>query len=81
VITTVESRTAKSYGDRAPKYVALEAGAAAQNLSLEAVALDLGCGIMVEFELPKLAQAVGVGPEEKPFTVLAVTGPEPAPRS
>jgi SagB-type dehydrogenase family enzyme len=81
VITTVESRTAKAYGDRAPKYVALEAGAAAQNLSLEAVALDLGCGIMVEFELPKLAQAVGVGPDEKPFTVLAVTGPEPAPRS
>ena len=80
VITTVESRTAKSYGDRAPRYVALEAGAASQNLALEAVALGLGSGMLVESETAKLAQAVGVGPDEKPFTVLAVTRPEPTPR-
>ena len=81
VITTVESRTAKAYGDRAPKYVALEAGAASQDLSLEAVALDLGCGMLIEFEVPKLAKAIGTRPDETPFTVLAVTRPETTPQS
>ncbi len=80
VITAVESRTAKAYGDQAPKLVALEAGAASQDLSLEAVALDLGCGMMVEFEPAKLAQAIATASDEKAFTVLAVSRPEPAPR-
>jgi SagB-type dehydrogenase family enzyme len=80
VITAVESRTAKAYGDQAPKLVALEAGAASQNLALEAVALGLGSGMLVESETAKLAQAIGVGPDEKPFTVVAVSRLEPAPR-
>ncbi|MDD5563384.1 MAG: SagB/ThcOx family dehydrogenase [Thermoanaerobaculaceae bacterium] len=80
VITTVESRTAKAYGDRAPKYVALEAGAASQNFALEAVALGLGCGMLVESETAKFARAIGTGPDETPFTVLVVTRPEPTPR-
>jgi SagB-type dehydrogenase family enzyme len=42
VITAVEARTAIRYGDRAARYVALEAGHAAQNLLLEATALGLG---------------------------------------
>ncbi len=80
VITTVESRTAKAYGNRAPKLVALEAGAACQNLSLEAAAVGLGCGMLVEFDEAGLARAIGTGPDETPFTVLVVTRPEPAPR-
>ena len=80
VFATVESRTAKAYGGQAPKFVALEAGAACQNLALEAVALDLGCGMVVQFEVPKLAQAAGTRPDETPFTVLAVTRPEATPR-
>ena len=57
--------------------MALEAGAASQGLSLEAVALSLGCGIMVELERPKLEQAVAAGPGEAPYTALAVTRLEP----
>ena len=79
VITAAESRTAKEYGARAPKYVALEAGAAAQNLALEAVALGLGSGMLVDLEPAALAQAIGVGSDETPFAVLAVTRPEAAP--
>lgn len=80
VITTVESRTGKAYGNRAPKLVALEAGAACQNLSLEAAAVGLGCGMLVEFDEAGLARAIGTGPGETPFAVLVVTRPEPAPR-
>lgn len=77
VLTGVEERTAKVYGTQAPKLVALEAGAASQDLSLEAVALNLGCGMMVEFEQAKLEKAVAVGPGETPYTVFVVTRLEP----
>ncbi len=80
VITAVGSRTARAYGNRAPKYVALEAGAASQNLALEAVALGLGSGMLVESETARLAQAIAAGPGEEPFSVLAVTRLESAPR-
>lgn len=42
VIAGVEARTAAKYGDRAERYVTLEAGHAAQNLLLQAVVLGLG---------------------------------------
>ena len=77
VLTGIEARTAKVYGPQAPKLVALEAGAASQDLSLEAVALHLGCGMMVEFEQAKLEKAVAVGPGETPYTVFVVTRLEP----
>jgi SagB-type dehydrogenase family enzyme len=41
VILGVTGRTAAKYGDRADRYVALEAGHAAQNLLLQATALGL----------------------------------------
>ena len=59
-------------GRKAPKLVAIEAGAASQDLSLEGVALGLGCGMMAELE-----QAEAVGPGEAPYTVFAVTRLEP----
>ena len=57
--------------------MAIEAGAASQDFSLEGVALGLGCGMMAELERPKLEQAEAVGPGEAPYTVFAVTRLEP----
>ncbi len=42
VFAAVYERTAARYGDRAERYVHMEAGHAAQNLALQAVALGLG---------------------------------------
>ena len=42
VITAVYERTTVQYGDRGIRYVHLEAGHAAQNLCLQATAMDLG---------------------------------------
>ena len=42
LITAVFARTEERYGKRAERYVYLEAGHAAQNILLQAVALDLG---------------------------------------
>jgi SagB-type dehydrogenase family enzyme len=42
VITGVQARTEARYGSRAEQYVLLEAGHAAQNLLLQATALELG---------------------------------------
>ena len=40
------ARTAGKYGSRAERYVHIEAGHAAQNLCLQAVALELGPGVI-----------------------------------
>jgi SagB-type dehydrogenase family enzyme len=42
VVTGTTSRSSGKYGSRAGRYVALEAGHCAENLLLQATALDLG---------------------------------------
>lgn len=59
LFATVVARTAAKYAGSAGGYVDMEAGHAAQNLSLQAVALDLGAvmiGAMDEAAVAKLLQ-------------------------
>ena len=72
VITGVYERTAHKYRNRAPRYVHIEAGHAAQNVYLQATALGLGTTIVGAFRDAELMRALGVEGEAKPLAVLPV---------
>jgi SagB-type dehydrogenase family enzyme len=76
VITAVFERTAQKYGPaRAPRYVHLEAGHAAQNLLLEAVALGLGAVPVGAFHDEPVEQALGLPADHKPLYLIPVGHP------
>ena len=75
VITAFESRTAGRYGARAGPYVAFEAGAAAQNLALQAVALGLGTVVVGGFDSAAVARLLRLPPGEQPVVLLPIGVP------
>lgn len=76
VIAAVEERTAHKYGARAGRYVAFEAGAASQNLALQAVAQGLGTVVIGAFDDGAVARALGMGPGERPIALMPIGRPE-----
>jgi nitroreductase len=69
----VVERTEARYGpERAPRYVHLEAGHAAQGLLLQAVALDLGAVPIGAFADSEVAQILGLPADEAPLYLLPV---------
>jgi SagB-type dehydrogenase family enzyme len=77
VITAVYARTAQKYGDRAVRYVHLEAGHAAQNLLLEAVALGLGAVPIGAFDDAGVQSVLGLPADHEPLYLLVVGHPAP----
>ena len=75
VITGVTSRTASKYGDRAQRYVQLEAGHICQNLLLEATALDLAAVPIGAFSDDALGDAIGAQEGETPLYVVPIGHP------
>ena len=75
VITAVYERTAVKYGDRAARYVHLEAGHAAQNVLLEAVALGLGAVPIGAFSDERLETVLELPVDERPIYLIAVGHP------
>lgn len=75
VIVGVIGKTAAKYGARAERYVLLEAGHAAQNVLLEAVALGLDAVPIGAFTDADVAQTVGLRADESPLYILAVGAP------
>ena len=75
VITAVESRTAGRYGARAGRYVAFEAGAAAQNLALQAAALGLGTVVIGGFDEAAVARVLQLPPGEQPIVLMPIGVP------
>lgn len=74
IVTAVFERTALRYGDRAARYVHIEAGHCAQNIHLEAVALGLGSvpvGAFQDEELSKLLKLK----DEEPLYIIPVGYP------
>jgi SagB-type dehydrogenase family enzyme len=75
VITAVYERTSRKYGDRGPRYVHLEAGHAAQNLLLEAVALGLGAVPVGAFDDVQIQKALALPAEQQPIYLIPVGYP------
>jgi len=78
VIAAVYERTARKYGnDRARRYATLEAGHAAQNVLLEAVALGLGGVPVGAFDDGEVARLLDLGSGETPLYLIPVGHPRP----
>jgi SagB-type dehydrogenase family enzyme len=75
VVTAVYARTAGKYGERAERYVQLEAGHAAQNLLLQAVALDLAAVPVGAFYDEQVQSALGLPADHKPLYLIPVGHP------
>ncbi len=76
LITAVYERTEKKYGkERSPRYVHLEAGHAAQNLLLQAVALGLGAVPIGAFYDDQVKTAVSLPAGQQPLYLIPVGHP------
>lgn len=72
VIAARPARTAARYGARAETYVAMETGAAAQNLLLQAAALGLGGTLVGAFDEAAVRRSLALADTEKPLAVVPV---------
>lgn len=75
VVTGVYERTAARYGDRAERYVHLEAGHAAQNLALQAVALGLGSVPIGAMYDDQIQAQLGLPEDHAPLYLIPVGYP------
>ncbi len=74
-IAAATDRTAARYGSRAARYVAIEAGAAAQNLALRATALGLGCVCVGAFHDDLLRRELRLAAGLDPLLLVPVGHP------
>lgn len=72
VIAAVYERTTSKYGDRGVRYVHMEAGHAAQNVYLQAAALDLGAVVVGAFDDDWLKNILGMPKDQVPLYIMTV---------
>jgi SagB-type dehydrogenase family enzyme len=75
VIAAVRQRTEQRYGERARRYIAMEAGLVAQYISLQAVALGLGTVVVGAFNDDKIGHILELG-EAVPLYIMPVGAQE-----
>ncbi len=75
VITAIYEITTVKYGERGIRYVHMEAGHAAQNISLEAVALELGAVTAGAFDDADVQQVLELPEDEVPLYIIPVGNP------
>jgi len=75
IFSGVYERTARRYKERAARYVHMEAGHAAQNICLQAVALGLGSVVMGAFEDARVKSVLGMPEEEAALYIVTVGRP------
>lgn len=72
VMTGIEMRTGRKYGNRARRYILLECGHAAQNVYLQAESLGLGTVVVGAFDDISVQEIVGCKSDEKPFYIMPI---------
>lgn len=72
VVAADYKRTTGKYGQRGIRYTHLEAGHAAQNISLQAVALNLGTVVVGAFDDDKVKKIVNMPGDEQPLSILPI---------
>ncbi len=72
VVTAVYERTTSKYGERGVRYVHMEAGHAAQNLCLQAAALDLGLVTVGAFRDDQVKDTLGLPEDEQPLYIIPI---------
>ena len=75
-IFAVIERTTTKYGNRGERYVHIEAGHAAQNICLQAVALSLGSVVIGAFQDGEVKRVVGSKESEQPLYLIPIGKPE-----
>jgi len=70
VLTGVFERTSYKYGDRTERYVNIEAGAVAENIGLQGVALGLGTVLMGAFRDEEVKKALQLPDDERPLLII-----------
>jgi SagB-type dehydrogenase family enzyme len=75
VITAVIDRTRARYGERAERYVHMEAGHAAQNLLLQATALGLGAVTIGAFDDAEVSEALHLPGDRTPLYLIPIGEP------
>jgi SagB-type dehydrogenase family enzyme len=72
VFSAIYERTTVKYGERGLRYVHIEVGHAAQNLILQAAALDLGGVVVGAFNDTKVKRILALKDQETPLYLMAV---------
>jgi len=72
VISAFYKRTMIKYGERGFRYVNMEAGHAAQNVSLQAVSLDLGTVVIGTFHDMEVKAILNLPTQEEPLYIIPV---------
>lgn len=75
VITAFYNRTTVKYGERGIRYVAIEAGHAAQNVYLQAVGLELGTVVVGGFNDEKVSGLLKLSKDETPLYIMPIGRP------
>lgn len=75
VLAAVYERSAHKYGERAPRYVHMEVGHAAQNVYLQAVSLDLATCMVGAFRDARLKQVLALPAEVDVLALMPVGAP------